>query len=86
MQFQPFVNYNLNDGWFLTSVPIITANWEADSDHRWTIPVGLGIGKAMKLGKHPLTVQLHAYYNVETPDDIGEEWQMRLQVQLLFPR
>ena len=86
MTLQPFVNYNLDDGWFVTSVPIITANWEADSDHTWTVPMGLGVGKAMKLGKIPMTAQLHAYYNVVTPDDYGETWQMRIQVQLLFPR
>lgn len=33
-----------------------------------------------------MTAQLHAYYNVVTPDDYGETWQMRIQVQLLFPR
>lgn len=24
---QPFINYNLSDGWYLTSAPIITADW-----------------------------------------------------------
>jgi len=86
MTFQPFVNYNLDDGWFVASVPIITANWEADSDHTWTVPLGLGVGRAMKLGKIPMTAQIHGYYNVVTPDDYGETWQMRIQVQLLFPR
>lgn len=33
-----------------------------------------------------MTAQLHGYYNVKKPDDIGEDWQMRIQVQLLFPR
>jgi hypothetical protein len=27
MLLQPFVNYNLPDGWYLVSSPIITANW-----------------------------------------------------------
>ncbi|MHC5002411.1 MAG: hypothetical protein ACYTJ0_04745, partial [Planctomycetota bacterium] len=38
---QPFVNYNIpdGDGWYLTTSPIITANWMADdSDDRWTVP------------------------------------------------
>jgi hypothetical protein len=83
---QPFVNYNLDDGWFIASVPMITANWEADSDHRWTVPMGVGIGKAMKFGSIPGTAQIHAYYNVVTPDDYGEDWQLRVQVQFLFPR
>jgi hypothetical protein len=86
MTIQPFINYNMDDGWFLTTVPIITANWEADSDHTWTVPMGGGVGKATKLGKIPMTVQLHGYYNVKTPDDYGEKWQMRIQIQLLFPR
>jgi len=87
MTIQPFVNYNMDDGWFLTTVPIITANWDADEYHNvWTVPVGAGVGRAMKLGKIPMTAQLHGYYNVMTPDDYGETWQMRIQVQLLFPR
>jgi hypothetical protein len=28
------------EGWYLVSAPIITANWEADSDDTWTVPVG----------------------------------------------
>ena len=86
MTFQPFVNYNLSRGWFVATVPIITADWTADNDHRWTVPVGLGVGKAMRLGKLPLTAQLHAYYNAVTPDDYGEQWQLRLQAQILLPR
>ncbi len=37
---QPIINYNLSDGWYLAAVPIITANWEASSDDRWTVPIG----------------------------------------------
>jgi hypothetical protein len=28
---QPFVNYNMSGGWFLSYSPIITANWNAPS-------------------------------------------------------
>jgi hypothetical protein len=45
MMLQPFVNYNLPDGWYLVSSPIITANWKADSDDTWLVPVGGGVGK-----------------------------------------
>ncbi len=82
---QYFVNYNLDDGWYLTSAPVITANWEADSDNRWTIPFGGGFGKIFKLGKQPINAQASAYYNVETPD-LGADWQLRLQLQFLFPK
>ena len=41
MLLQPFLNYNLPDGWYLTSSPIITANWKADrAGDVWTAPLG----------------------------------------------
>lgn len=82
---QYFINYNLPKGLYLTSAPIITANWEADSDNRWTIPFGGGIGKIFKIGKQPLNGQISAYYNVEKPD-FGPDWQLRVQLQFLFPK
>ena len=30
MLLQPFVNFNLPDGWYFTTAPIVTANWMAD--------------------------------------------------------
>lgn len=87
MLIQPFVNYNFPDkpGRYLTFAPVITANWEADSDNRWTVPVGLGIGQIMKWGQQPVNLQASAYYNLETPDN-GADWQLRLQIQFLFPK
>ncbi len=66
-------------------MPVITANWEADSDDRWTVPFGGGIGKILRIGKLPVNTSLSAYYNVEHPDR-GSEWQARLQFQFLFPK
>ena len=85
MLLQPFVNYNMADGWYLVSAPIITANWEADSDNRWVVPVGGGIGKIFRIGDQAFNFNTQAFYNVETPD-FGAEWQLRVQVQLLFPQ
>ena len=82
---QPFLNYNFPGGLYLTTSPIVTANWEADSDQRWTVPLGGGVGKIFHLGKLPVNTQFGAYYNVVHPDD-GANWQLRLQVQFLFPK
>ena len=82
---QYFVNYNMDDGWYLTSAPIITANWEANSDNTWTVPFGGGVGKIFKIGKQPVNGQISAYDNVVTPDN-GADWQLRLQLQFLFPK
>ncbi|MCF6186141.1 MAG: hypothetical protein L3J49_01505 [Desulfobulbaceae bacterium] len=83
--FQYFVNYNIADGWYLTSAPIITADWEADSGEQWTVPFGGGVGKIMKFGKLPVNGQLSAYYNMESPE-YGADWQFRIQLQFLFPK
>jgi hypothetical protein len=82
---QPFVNYNFPDGVYLTSAPIITANWKADNSQRWTVPLGGGVGKIFHFGRLPVNTQLSAYYNVVTPDD-GPNWQIRAQVQFMFPK
>jgi len=84
--FQYFINLNFDHGWYAMTSPIITANWEADSDHRWTLPVGGGMGKIVKLGKQPVNFQLSAYKNVMTPDDYGSSWQVRTLVMLMFPK
>lgn len=85
MLIQPFVNYNFPKGWYLSSAPIVTANWEADSGDVWTVPIGGGMGKIFRLGKLPLNTQLQAFYNVVKPDE-GPDWQLRFQLQFLFPK
>jgi hypothetical protein len=85
MLIQPFLNYNLPGGWYLTSSPVITANWEASSGNKWTVPIGGGAGKIFRIGKPPLNAQLAAFYNVERPDN-GPDWTLRFQVQFLFPK
>ena len=82
---QPFVNYNLPGGLYLTSAPILTVDWKAPSGQQWTVPVGGGLGKIFHLGKLPVNSQISAYYNVERPDNAAE-WQLRLQLQFMFPK
>jgi len=82
---QPFVNYNFPDGFYLTSAPIATVNWKAEGGNKWTVPVGGGVGKIFHVGKLPINMQLSAYYNAIRPDD-GASWQIRFQIQLLFPK
>jgi hypothetical protein len=81
---QPFVNYNLSDGWYLTSVPVISADWKAPSGRKWTVPLGAGIGRFVRRGQMPLSVQAGYYYNIEKPDGAAD-WALRLQLRLLFP-
>ena len=67
------------------TAPIITANWEADSSDRWTVPLGAGVGKIFKIGKQSFNAQLQAFDNVVSPSNAAD-WQLRFQLQLLFPK
>jgi len=82
---QPFVNYNFEGGLYLTSSPILTVDWKANSGQQWTVPLGGGVGKIFHLGKLPVNTSIAAYYNVVKPD-FGANWQIRAQVQLMFPK
>jgi hypothetical protein len=83
---QPIANYNLDDGWYLTSSPLITANWEASSGNTRTVPIGGGFGRVFRIGKQPINASLQSYYNVEEPDNLDPEWSIRFTLQFWFPR
>lgn len=83
---QYFVNYNFGEtGWYLTSAPIMTADWTRTSGDQWTLPIGGGVGKVFSIGAQPVNMSLQAYDNVIKVDG-GADWQLRFQVQLLFPQ
>ncbi len=84
---QYFVNYNMKKGWYLTTQPILTANWNsaAASGSVWTLPFGGGVGRIMKLGFQPVNINVQAYGNaVHVPGD--SPWTVRATFALLFPK
>ena len=87
MLLQYFVNYNMKKGWYLTTQPILTANWNtpAASGSVWTVPFGGGVGRIMKLGFQPVNINVQAYGNaVHVPG--ASPWGVRAQFTLLFPK
>lgn len=85
MLIQYFVTYNFDKGWYVTTSPINTANWEASRGDQWTVPLGGGFGKVVFAGELPINLQLQAYSNVVTPDN-GPDWSMRFQIQTVLPK
>lgn len=81
---QPFFNYNMARGWYLTTSPIITANWNA-ANHadKWTVPVGGGLGRVFVYHGQPMNAQFQLFYNVVRPGG-GPSWTARAQLQFLF--
>ena len=74
---QPFVNYNFSEGWYVSTSPVIPANWQAKSGQQWIVPFGGAVGKVEKFGKLPVNFSLGAYYNAVRPSGLGPEWQLR---------
>ena len=81
---QPFVNYNMAHGWYLTTAPVITSNWLAASGQQWTVPVGGGFGRVFRVGDQPVNASVSGYYNAIRPTGTAD-WQLRVQVSLLYP-
>ena len=84
MLIQYFVNYNFEGGWYLTTSPILTADWNAAAGQQWVVPFGAGGGKIFRIGKLPFNGNVSAYYNAVRPD-VGPEWTLRVQLALLLP-
>lgn len=83
---QYFVNYNFSGGWYATSTPIMTADWNAKSGQKWTIPVGGGVGKLMKFESFPpIDFKLQAFYNVVKPDG-SADWQVMFAMKFILPK
>ncbi len=84
MSLQPLLFFNFPAAWYLTSSPVLTADWRAVSGQVWTIPVGGGGGKHFGPDQS-INVQVQGFYDVVAPNWAGR-WQLRLVFQMLFPR
>src|SRR5713226_4488318 len=82
---QYFITRNLKKGWYVTSAPIITANWNASRGNVWTVPFGGGIGRIMKFGAQPVSLSAQFYGNATYPAGTSP-WSMRIQLAFLFPK
>jgi hypothetical protein len=80
---EPFFNYNFGGGWFVDTVPIMTANWD-EGGEKWTLPVGVQAGRVIKLGGElPLKLEVGTYYNALRPTGTGT-WQLLTKAALVF--
>jgi hypothetical protein len=82
---EPFANYNVGQGWYLTTDMDTIANWNSSSDNRWTVPVGGGLGKLFNLDNFAINTKVEGYYNVVRPD-AAPEWSANFTVQFMLPK
>jgi hypothetical protein len=84
LQLNPFLYYNFQHGWYLVSSEIMTADWTAARNQRWTVPAGGGFGKVFKLGPQMLNARAQAWTVTERPNG-GPSWVLQTQIQLVYP-
>jgi len=79
------LQYSLKDGWQIGTNPNITYNSQATSGNKWNVPVGVFVGKTIKVGKVPVNIKLGVEYSVVRPDAFGQQAAVRLQVTPIIP-
>ena len=84
MFLQPFLAYQATHTVALTVNSEMTANWEAHSDDRWTVPLLGEISKLDTFGLFPASYQLGLAWFPAHPE-IGASWNIRAAVIILLP-
>ena len=79
----PIISYHLEDGWAVGSSPNITANW-ISSGNKWTVPIGGGISKVIRIGEQPIKLAFDAYYNAIRPA-AGQTVELQATITFIFP-
>jgi hypothetical protein len=83
---QYFYTVNLDDGWQIKGSPAYSYNHEArNGEEKWTLPVGGGFAKTLRIGKTPWQFSLEYWHFVKQADSIGPDFQLRFQLGPVVP-
>jgi hypothetical protein len=80
---QPFVNYNIANGWAVPTAPIITANSNLVGT-KWSVPLGGGVARTFKLNDQLMSLSVLYYTNVVRPIR-SPQTTLRVSWSLLWP-
>jgi hypothetical protein len=86
MNLQPIATLFFGEGWSIGYSGNILADWTAPSEDVWTVPVGLGLAKVVKLGRLPVKVQLAVQYMPVHPRISGQEWNVQISITPVIPK
>ena len=82
---QYFINYKASPTALIGMAPNIRINHEADSDDRYTIPIGLGYNDLGFLGKLPFRYGVELQHSIVKPDNAGTDWNLRFYFIPIVP-
>jgi hypothetical protein len=83
---QPIAALFFPGGWSVGYSGNITANWKAAGGNQWTVPLGLAVGKLVKLGRLPVKIQPAVQYMVTQPGPVGQRWNFQLMLTPVLPK
>ncbi len=81
---QYFIIHHLPKAWQIRVSPHIKVDWEQDSGERWTVPLGIGVGKMIKIGPMPVMLMAEYQHAVIAPDHVGEDYTIMLQANFII--
>jgi hypothetical protein len=78
---QPFVTYQLGNGWFIRSQPQMLFNWKTGKQ---LLPLDLGVGRVFKIGRQNVNIFVEPFWNI-SHDGPGPRYGFTFGVSLLYP-
>jgi len=86
LNLQPIATVFFGDGWNIGYSGNILANWKASSGNVWTVPIGVAVGKVLKLGRLPIKIELALQYMPVRPHTTGQEWDVQVSITPVIPK
>jgi hypothetical protein len=81
MILQPFVTYQLGQGWFIRSQPQMLFDWRTEDK---IFPIDLGIGRTFRIGKQDINCFVQPFWNFAT-DGHPPQYGVTAGISLLYP-
>lgn len=60
--------------------PTIRIDWNKDFNEGFTLPIGLGYSKTVRMGNIPMKMRIEPQYSIIRPDSYGSVWNIRIQI------
>jgi hypothetical protein len=81
MVLQPFVTYQLGNGWFVRSQPQLFFNWKTGKQ---TLPLDLGFGRLFRIGRQQVNCFVEPFWNI-SHDGPSPKYGITFGINLLYP-
>ena len=78
---QPFLTYQLANGWFVRSIPQMAFNWETDKE---VVPLDIGVGRVFPVGRRIVSCFVEPYWNAAGSEP-APDYGVAVGVALLYP-